>query len=311
MITRYVSTKSLSERGGRRLQRGALPLAISLLILATFAMECEASETPKVAPDACDLEWDRLKSLPPVSRREYEEWVARPEPKFFKGLTGADMYYYLARVPLVIGVEGIPTTDQRRQWLESAIASGHKAARATLVRERYFNAHLSPTERPSREEFLIAAREAASAGDPEFAAVMMDTAFNLNALFHCRREDRSPTSMNSCAPQSVVERGEARSWAEVAARSGHPHAKSQLCKFHYFGNHTDFGFEKSPSKAFAWCFASEATACSAEWNAGILANMYERGEGTSSQPERAAEIRSRYPVPRAAYKRIVFPLMSR
>ena len=35
-----------------------------------------ASDVPKVALDACDLEWERLKSLPPISIESWDDLVS-------------------------------------------------------------------------------------------------------------------------------------------------------------------------------------------------------------------------------------------
>ena len=101
----------------------------------------------------------------------------------------ADLYYLLARIPFVIGAEKIPTTLQREDWLEKAAGLGHKAAKAALMRLRYKNNEIPADRRINRESYLKAALDAAEAGDPEFATVLMDTATDSNHAFHCRQED--------------------------------------------------------------------------------------------------------------------------
>lgn len=304
---------------------GAVFLLALLHLLPTgMAM---ATEVPKAMPDVCDREWDRIKGIAPMEKADYEralstqgklggvrlfpnEIVALNTEKPAEAM--ADLYYLLARVPFVIGAEQLPTAGQREDWLEKAGNLGHKAAKAALMRLRYQSNDVPVERRVSRETYLKAALEAAEAGDPEFATVLMDTARDTNHAFHCRQEDRdkSPTR-NGCNAQSVVKPMETRKWAEVAARGGNPHAKNLLCTMHYFGTSPHWGAEKDDNLAFQWCFATHQTACSVSWNVGLLALMYERGQGTPKNLDKGAELRRRYPLPYSLRNYVQFPQIAR
>lgn len=279
----------------------------------------------------CDVEWDRIKSLPPLSKVEYEKWLAR-NPSY--GVRGgpqegeADYYYFMARIPFVIGQENTPSVEQRDQWLQKAADLGHKAAKAALMRLRYLGPEDSerlrngdypkPLENPraTRTEYLLAARESAEAGDPEFATVMMDTALNINRRMHCQDADTTKVDVpdinrKRCDPQEVTKESETKKWAEIAARGGNPNAKELLCVRTYFGTFTEQGFTGGPAEAFPWCFATNQTACMASTNAGLVSGMYERGVGTEKSPAKGAVLRKLYPMPYAAHKQTLFPLTTR
>lgn len=277
-----------------------------MLIGICCVSPAQASETIKPGPDDCDIEWDRIKGIGPVAKANFERAAADPEkarsltiyPNVTIALDTArpeglaSMYYLLARIPFVIGAEELPTTEQREDWFDKAAKLGHLSAQAALMRLRYRNSDIPAERRVDRETFLKAARIAAEAGDPEFAAVMMDTARDINAMFHCGRDDvdKSPTR-NGCNPQSVVKPIETRQWAEVAARGGNPHAKNLLCDMYNFGSSTHLGAEKDANLAFQWCFATYHTACSTTWQVGILSGMYERGLGTPIDLKKASELK--------------------
>lgn len=283
----------------------------------------------------CDVEWDRIKSLPPLSKKEYTQWL---EKKPSGGIYGggskdgeADYYYFMARIPFVIGQENTPSVEQRDEWLQKAADMGHKAAKAALMRLRYLGPEDServrnggypkPLENPgaTRIEYLKAAREAAEAGDPEFAAVMMDTALNTNRRMHCQSADTTKvdTSVVSdrngqrCDPQDVTKEIEAKKWAEIAARGGHPEAKRQLCRKTLYGTFPEQGFSGGAAEAFPWCFATTQTACMAGDHSGLVEDMYERGDGTEKRPDKAAALRKVNPKPLVLQKQTLFPLISR
>ena len=305
------------------------------VMLSALALPVQASE-PIFNKDwiACDIEWDRIKSLPPLSKTEYAKWLAR---KPVKGIFGgakegeADYYYFMARIPFVIGQENTPSTEQRDEWLQKAADLGLKAAKAALMRLRYLGpedaerlrsgGYPKPLENPraTRTEYLQAAREAAEAGDPEFASVMMDTALNINRHMHCQDADTTKvdTSVTSdrnrrrCDPQDVTKEIEAKKWAEIAARGGNPEAKRLLCRKTYFGTFPEQGFTGGPAEAFPWCFATMQTACMARDHVGLVAGMYERGVGTEKNVDKGIALRKLYPEPLTTQKQTLFPLTTR
>lgn len=279
----------------------------------------------------CDVEWDRIKSLPPLSKAEYEQWLARKPSLGVRGGGAqdreADYYYFMARIPFVIGQENTPSVEQRDEWLQKATDLGHKAAKAALMRLRYMGpedaerlrsgAYPKPLDKPraTRTDYLLAAREAAEAGDPEFATVMMDTALNINRRMHCQDADTTKAAPDinrkHCDPQEVTKENETKKWAEIAARGGNPEAKRQLCRKTYFGTFLEQGFTGGPAEAFPWCFATTQTACMAGDHAGLTSGMYERGVGTAKNLEKATALDKLYPKPLAAHKQTLFPLTSR
>ncbi len=306
---------------------------LTSLIYATLAGLCcvsllaQAGEVPKSIPDVCDREWDRIKGIPPMQKPELDRILRAPDKveavvlytgeaipinihKPSQGL--ADLYYLLARLPFVIGAEELPTEAQRDEWLDKAASLGHVSAKAALLRLRYLSKDTATDKRPTRKEYLLAALDAGQAGDPEFAAVLMDTAQDRNAPFHCRPEDRnkSPTA-NGCNAQDVVKPIETRKWAEAAALGGHPHAKNLLCTMHFFGTYPQLGFEKDEKLAFQWCWATHQTACSVSWNVGLLSSMYENGKGTDVDLEKAKALRKKYPTPFYLRTFTYFPLIAR
>lgn len=244
----------------------------------------QASDVPKVALDACDLEWERLKSLPPISKETWEDLVtglrldATGKPVGRALYPGVDIYYYLARVPFVIGLENTPSAMQREDWLRKAAALGHKAAKATLLRQQYLDkGNLALADRPTREQVLLASLEAAEAGDPEFATILMDTARNFNGGWLCRPEDRTNAKAGGCNPQSVVKPIETKKWAEKAALGGNSNAKLLLCRYHTHGTYPDLGFDKNDALAIQWCFATAHSACSSGSGASLLVRLYQNG----------------------------------
>lgn len=304
---------------------------ITLLCAATLAVQASEPIMNRFW-QPCDVEWDRIKSLPPLSKTEYEHWLARKPSVGVLGGSAkdreADYYYFMARIPFVIGQENTPHVAQRDEWLQKAADLGLKAAKAALMRLRYLGpddaerlrsgGYPKSLENPraTRTEYLLAAREAAEAGDPEFATVMMDTALNINRRMHCQDADTTKvdTSVNSdrnqrrCDPQEVTQEIESKKWAEIAARGGNPSAKGLLCVKTYFGTFPEQGFTGGPAEAFPWCFATTQTACMARSNAGLVAGMYERGVGTVKSPEKGAVLRKLYPEPLTLHKQTLFPL---
>ena len=304
---------------------------ITILCAATSAVQASEPMMNRFwAP--CDVEWDRIKSLPPLSKTEYAQWLARPPSG---GIYGggvkdreADYYYFMARIPFVIGQENTPSVEQRDEWLQKATDLGHKAAKAALMRLRYLGPEDSerlrtggypkPLENPgaTRAEYLRAAREAAEAGDPEFATVMMDTALNINRRLHCQDADTTKVDVpdinrKRCDPQDVTKEIETKKWAEIAARGGNPNAKGLLCVKTYYGTFPEQGFTGGPAEAFPWCFAATQTACMAGNYSGIVAGMYERGIGTEKSLEKGAVLRKLYPNPATLHKQTLFPLTTR
>lgn len=276
-----------------------MSIAKQPLLLTLFTYICislpqsanlSASVVPKTSPDICDLEWDRIKGLPPISKGEFERILANPEKagtvRLSEGVTAparmsaADVFYYLARVPFVIGIEDIPTSLQREAWLDKAATMGHKAAKAALMHRRYLSREIPQERRVDRSVFLTAAVDAGGAGDPEFATILMDTARDYNGGWNCRTEDRSsrtPPNSNGCNAQSVVRQIETRKWAEIAARGGNPNAKLLMCRMHVYGTYPQWGFEKNEKAALSWCFASALSACSASDAAVLLGALHSAG----------------------------------
>ena len=189
----------------------------------------------------------------------------------------------------MVGLENTPSAMQREDWLRKAAALGHKAAKATLLRQQYLDkSNLASTDRPTREQVLLASLEAAEAGDPEFATVLMDTARNFNGGWLCRPEDRTNAKAGGCNPQSAVKPIETRKWAEKAALGGNSHAKSLLCTAHYFGTFGELGFEKDDALALQWCFAAAHSTCAAGNDGLPLAIMYQSGVVIRPDPTRAS-----------------------
>lgn len=254
----------------------------------------QASDVPKVALDACDLEWERLKSLPPISKETWDDLVvglrldATGKPVGRAIYRGVDIYYYLARVPFVVGLENTPSATQREDWLRKAAALGHKAAKATLLRQQYLDkGSLALGDRPTREQALLATLEAAEAGDPEFATILMDTARNVNGGWLCRPEDRTNAKAGGCNPQSVVKPIETRKWAEKAALGGNSNAKLLLCRHHVHGTYPDLGFYKNDALAIQWCFATAHSACASGSGASLLVGLYQNGVAIRPDLDRA------------------------
>jgi hypothetical protein len=308
-----------------------LALTIALLILC--AHRAGAADPPTDVPMApvpggCDVVWERIKSVLPMPKARYEQWLKAPVPQTLWGpgatanlLDDADMHYYMARVPFVFGIEGAPSLEQRDEWLQKATGAGHKAAKAALMRLRYLgpidmewlNRGQGPrplaNARATRAEYLQAARAAAEVGDPEFASVMMDTARNIKGYLHCQNADKDNKSDHSCKPQDVTQPIETRQWAEIAGMGGDPNAMRLLCVGHYSGTLSKWGFQQSDDKAFPWCFAEETTVCRTSHL--LLEGMYEAGKGTPKSPDSAKALRQKYPVPIRVYKQFNFPLTSR
>lgn len=302
---------------------------ITLLCAATFAAQASEPLMNRFWLP-CDVEWDRIKSLPPLSKTEYEKWLIR-NPSY--GVRGdpqegeADYYYFMARIPFVIGQENTPSVEQRDQWLQKAAVLGHKAAKAALMRLRYLGPEDSerlrkgdypkPLENPraTRTEYLLAAREAAEAGDPEFATVMMDTALNINRRMHCQDADTTKAvpdiNRKRCDPQEVTKESETKKWAEIAARGGNPNAKELLCTSRIAWPHKDLGFTYNAEETFAWCFAAEHTACLMGASHLHLESLYERGVGTAKNLEKAEYYRKLHPRPINAHKALSFPITTR
>jgi hypothetical protein len=302
------------------------PLSIFgvLLTLVTCAVATgvHATAVGPFSPSACDREWERIKSLPPLAKSDFDAWLAMPEPKQISGLRGADMYYYLARIPHAAGADHLPTMQQRDEWLSLAAATGHKAAKAALMRLRYLGVidfdwlsrggGVKPLERPTatRAAFLAAAREAAEAGDPEFASVMMDTARDANAFMHCARVDRLKAVRDKgCDPQTVTQRIEVRKWAEIAAQGGNPVAKELMCEGHLMssqGTSTELGFPHSGSdgQSALWCFTAFTSPCSSARHADIARRIYEKGATIVPKTEKAPEVRG------APLQQPAFPIKS-
>jgi hypothetical protein len=314
----------------RRLEYRAV-LALSLLILCTHrAGAADApTDTPTLpAPGGCDVVWERIKSVLPMPKARYEQWLKAPVPQTLWGpsssvdqLDDADMHYYMARVPFVVGIEGAPSLEQRDEWLQKAAGAGHKAAKAALMRLRY----LGPIDmewlisgqgpkplvdpRATRVQYLQAAREAAEAGDPEFASVMMDTARNIKGYLHCQNADKDNKSDHSCKPQEVTQPIETRKWAEIAGMGGNPNSMKLMCDGYSYGTPAKWGFEQNDDKAFPWCFALETTVCRGSHR--LLEGMYEIGKGTPRDAEAARALREKYPRPIRTHKQFNFPLTSR
>lgn len=301
-------------------------ISCAVALLAALASVHAETAGPS-SPTSCDREWERIKSLPPLAKSEFDAWQGMAEPKQIKGLRAADMYYYVARVPHVVGAEQLPTLQQRDEWLSLAAASGHMAAKAALMRLRYLGvidfdgltrglAMRSPEKASAtRAEFLAAARKAAEAGDPEFASVMMDTARDENAFLHCARADRlQATRYSGCDPQTVTHRAEARKWAEIAARGGNPVAKELMCKWHLMssqGTSADLGFFASPRGEHAlWCFAAFTSPCSTTRHVDVVESLLKNGARIEPQPEKASEIRALQSRPIGGHKQsaFVFPV---
>lgn len=280
------------------------------------------------APDGCDVVWERAKSVLPMPKARYEQWLKTPVPQTLCGpdaandqLDDADMYYYMARVPFVFGMEGAPSAAQRDEWLQKAAATVHKAAKAALMRLRYFGPidmdwlvkgqGPKPLTNPraTRADYLQAARAAAEAGDPEFASVMMHTTRNVKGYLHCQNADKDSKSDHSCKPQEVTQPIETRKWAEIAGMGGDPNAMKLLCDGYSYGTSSKWGFEQSDGKAFPWCSALETTVCR-----GIhrpLEDMYETAKGRPRNAEAARALPEKYPRPIRAHKQFNFPVTSR
>jgi hypothetical protein len=326
-------TRTLNMKRDARIYQGAKHALITILCAATLAVHASEPMMNRFWVP-CDVEWDRIKSLPPLSKAEYAQWLARkPSSGIYGGVKEgeADYYYFMARIPFVIGLENTPSMEQRDAWLQKAADLGLKAAKAALMRLRYLGpedaerlrngGYPKPLVNPraTRTEYLLAAREAAEAGDPEFATVMMDTAQNTNRRMHCQDADTTKVDTTvatdgnrmRCDPQEVTKVIESKKWAEIAARGGNPNAKGLLCVKTYFGTFPEQGFTGGPAEAFPWCFATTQTACMAGSNAGLLEGMYDLGKGTAKNPEKAAELRKRYPMPPSFPKTIIFPLITR
>lgn len=262
-----------------------------LLLLANGA--ALSSDPPKLIPSTCDSEWDQIKSLPPIRKPLFELMLVDIENER-RGIQGGptprhprvDALYLLARTPSIIGAEPMPTPQQRDEWLAEAAGIGHKAAKAALLRLRYFGPQYPNQNRATREEYLVAARDAAEAGDPEFATVMMDTSRNINRIFHCRWEDSN--GRNGCGPQTVTKPIETRVWAEAAARGGNPEAKNLLCTMHYFGTFPAWGAHKNGQLAFQWCFAAAHNACTRADASLLLSSMYAEGFGVAKNAQLAS-----------------------
>lgn len=302
-------------------------------LAAASVLSVQATGVGPFEPSACDHEWERIKSISPMSKTEYADWLKRSPAKGIYGSaleSEADYYYFLARVPSVIGIDNVPSMEQREDWLQKAANQGHKAAKAALMRLRYLG--FLPVEQRSRwmdyvaplkvtatrTDYLKAAREAAEAGDPEFATVMMDTAQNINRNLHCHANDTKKIDPSKdahyyqkCDPQDVTQPIETKKWAEVAARGGNPNAKVILCKGRAAWPQLDLGFSDNAQDRFAWCFAAENTACLAGAHHIGLEDMYERGIGTPKNPEKAEYYRKLHPRPINAHKLLVFPLLTR
>jgi hypothetical protein len=314
----------------RSITRAASRLLVACAAIA--ALGAGATGLVALAPSACDHEWERMKSLLPMSRVTFEAWLKRSPAQGVLGSPSeseADYYYFLARVPFVIEDPALPTMQQREEWLQKAADKGHKAAKASLMRLRYMGV-VRPEQRPqwpryaepekrtaTRQDYLKAAREAAEAGDPEFAAVMMDTAQNINRPLHCHADDTQkldPTSdpmfYRKCDPQEVTRPIETKKWAEIAARGGNPNAKEMLCRGMQVWPHLTLGFTGSPEERFAWCFAAEHAACLSGAHHIRLDMFYERGIGTTKDLEKAKRFRELHPVPVNAHKRTTFPLVT-
>lgn len=302
-------------------------------LLVTCVINAHATALRVPGLSACDLEWERIKTLPPMSQSEFEQWLNR---KPSQGIYGspqegeADYYYYLARIPFVIGAEQVPSIEQRDAWLQKAADAGHKAAKAALMRLRYlgvldsdrmrFGLQPLPLEKPksTRQEYLQAVREAAEAGDPEFATVMMDTAQNINRYLHCQPSDtesidwtKDGNAIEKCDPQTVTTPIETKKWAEIAARGGNPNAKKLLCRMTYFGTYPQLGFKQDFNEAFQWCTTTMQTACMADDHIGLVASMLEQGRGTIKNPDRASQLRKINPLPPIFLKPIRFPQLTR
>lgn len=269
-------------------------LSRSVFVVLFFLSELALStDPPKLVPSTCDSEWDRIKSLPPIRKATFDLLLVDIE-NARRGMQGGarplydlvDTLYLLARTPSIIGAESIPTPQQRDDWLAEAARMGHKAAKAALLRQRYLGPQFPSQLRATREDYLVAARDSAEAGDPEFATVMMDTARNINRLFHCRDEDSN--GGNGCRPQAVTKPLETRAWAEAAARGGNPAAKELLCRMHYHGTYPEWGFQKNEQLAFQWCFAAAHNACATVGASLLLSSMYADGLGIAKNPPLAA-----------------------
>ena len=270
--------------------------ACGLVLLSATSASAWASDVPKMGKDGCDIAWERVITPSTISIEFLDGHLAALE-KMEKGEVHAEiqqieeMYYRLARVPAVIGVDGkqaAPTALQRETWFAKAAERGHKSALAGLNRLRYLDPAIPLERRVNREIYLKAARAAAEAGDPEYATVMMDTARNTNRQFHCTSEDRSPDRVNQCLPQSVTRPEETRKWAEIAAR-GNPHAVDLLCTMHYFGTYPQWGFEKDDAAAVRWCFAAHTHICLGA--GGLLPQLLESGRGTPKDEALAKKLR--------------------
>lgn len=313
----------------RTRKRGTAAFVACALLwhLGTACAADPSTDTPMLpVPSGCDMAWERIKGLPPMPKAKYEAWVKESKPRTLwpqaaaMKLDDADMYYYMARVPFVIGAERAPSIEQRDEWLQKAADAGHKAAKAALLRLRYLGLidleWLSMAQGPkpldnpraTREEYLKAVREAAEAGDPEFASVMMDTARNVKGFLHCQNTDKDNKGDHSCKPQDVTKPIETRKWAEIAGSGGDPNAMDLMCTMYHYGTYPQLGFPQDDHKAFPWCFALETTVCRGDT---LLEGMYQSGKGTPKNPEAAEELRRKYPRPVRAYKRTNFPFTSR
>lgn len=315
----------------RSITRAASRLLVACA--ATAALGAGATGLVALAPSACDHEWERMKNLLPMSRVTFETWLKRSPAQGVYGSPSeseADYYYFLARVPFVIEDPALPTMQQREEWLQKAADKGHKAAKAALMRLRYLGVvrleqrpqwprYAEPEKRTAtRQDYLKAAREAAEVGDPEFAAVMMDTAQNINRPLHCHADDTrkldstsDPMSYRKCDPQEVTQPSETHKWAGIAARGGNPDAKMLMCRMSVYGTASNLGFAKDPATAFEWCVSTLTTPCLAGAYSGLVAEMYQEGKGTPKSPSRAEELRAIYPLPVANPKPIHFPYIAR
>ena len=285
-------------------------------------------------PTICDHEWMRLKDLPPMGIAEYEKMLQR-NPKF--GFFGSpfegeeDYYYYLARIPFVIGKEDVPSIEQRQNWLQLASEKGHKAAKAALLRINYLGVidpqspsyswpkYISSKAKSiNRMDYLSAAREAAEHGDPEFAAVMLDTALNINAQLHCAPEDRAESGSSSnwhrkCKTQEITYLSETKKWAMIAARAGHPGAKATICAATSGGNSRQalaMGFTKDADEAYPWCFSTMLSACTSRDFEHSVAEMLEKGHGTKASEEKYRSLIKAIES-RRLEKMIVFPQVTK
>lgn len=300
---------------------------LAVLISLFLPNIAPASSVLQPGTSLCDQEWQRIKGIPPMTKNEYEQWLARKPTSGVLGLGQegeADYYYLLARIPFVRESDGTPSASQREEWLQKAAQLGHKSAKAALLRLRYLGQpdpdrmrqgkpplpHDTP--KATREEYLKAVRAAAEAGDPEFATVMMDTAQNINGYMHCQDTDATKVdpagrALGQCDSQGVTTATETKKWAEISARGGNPNAKNLLCKASYFGTSPELGFRKDAEEAFAWCFSSLQSACLADSNAGLV-EIKRRPQDNAEGASRAPGLTSEQGATSSAHRKLtVFP----